>query len=142
MRPLQRILICLQHTKKSQHKVLTHLLRLLLMVPGPVPFRTLSRYSPYHEKTFARWYATGFDFVSLNKAAITAFLSEMAQLLARPGVVPGAYIYIADAALVTEDNLTALGDTFSSPAYPRPIVNVDASLRRPWRTIAGRMSAC
>ena len=50
---------------------LTHLLGLLIMLPGPVTFRNLSRYSPYHEKTFARWYATGFDFGSLNNAAIT-----------------------------------------------------------------------
>jgi hypothetical protein len=40
------------------------------MLPGPVTFRHLSRYSPYHERTFARWYATGFDFLALNKAAI------------------------------------------------------------------------
>jgi hypothetical protein len=33
-------------------------------------FRNLSRYSLYHEKTFARLFARGFDFVSLNRAAI------------------------------------------------------------------------
>jgi hypothetical protein len=31
----------------------------------------MSRYSPYHERTFARWYETPFDWVSFNKAAIT-----------------------------------------------------------------------
>ena len=41
------------------------------MLPGHVTFRNLSRYSPYHEKTFARHFATSVDFVSLNKAAIT-----------------------------------------------------------------------
>jgi len=46
------------------------------MVPGHAAFRNLSRYSPYHEKTFARWYARGFDFVSLNKAAITAVIPK------------------------------------------------------------------
>jgi hypothetical protein len=33
--------------------------------------RNLSRYSSYHERTFSCWYARDFDFVSLNKAAIT-----------------------------------------------------------------------
>ena len=37
-------------------------------------------------------------------------MSEIAQLLAHYGVQPGAYIYIADAALVTEDSLAALRD--------------------------------
>jgi hypothetical protein len=40
------------------------------MLPGHATFRNLSRYSSYHERTFARWYARDFDFVSLNKAAI------------------------------------------------------------------------
>jgi transposase len=46
-----------------------------------------------------------------DKTLNTTLLSEIAQLLADYGVQPGAYIYIADAALVTEDNLTALRDT-------------------------------
>jgi transposase len=45
-----------------------------------------------------------------DKTLNTTLLSEIAQLLADYGVQPGAYIYIADAALVTEDNLTALRD--------------------------------
>src|ERR687884_38865 len=46
-----------------------------------------------------------------DKTLNTTLLSEIAQLLAQYGVQPGAYIYIADAALVTEDNLAALRDT-------------------------------
>jgi transposase len=46
-----------------------------------------------------------------DKTLNTTLLSELARLLADYGVRPGAYIYIADAALVTEDNLTALRDT-------------------------------
>jgi len=38
-------------------------------------------------------------------------LSTIATFLAQHGVAPGAYIYVADAALVTADNLAALGDT-------------------------------
>ena len=71
MRLLQSVLICLKQTKKPQYKFITHLLGLMLMLPGHATFRNMSRYSPYHERTFSRWYATDFDWVSLNKAAIT-----------------------------------------------------------------------
>jgi len=70
MRLLQSVLPTLRQTKKPQQKFLAHLLGLLLMLPGHATFRNLSRYSAYHERTFARWYARDFDFVSLNKAAI------------------------------------------------------------------------
>jgi transposase len=53
-----------------------------------------------------------------DKTLNTTLLSEIAQLLGRYGVQPGAYIYIADAALVTEDNLTALGDTLFITRLP------------------------
>ena len=45
------------------------------MLPGHATCRNLSRSSPYHERTFARWYARDFDWVSLNKAAITEVVS-------------------------------------------------------------------
>src|SRR5918911_1076752 len=45
-----------------------------------------------------------------DKTLNTTLLTEIAQLLAHYGVQPGAYIYIADAALVTEDTLAALRD--------------------------------
>ena len=53
-----------------------------------------------------------------DKTLNTTLLSEIAQLLARHGVAPGAYIYIADAALVTEDNLKALGPTLFITRLP------------------------
>ena len=74
MRLLQSVLPTLRQTKKPQQKFVAHLLELLLMLPGHATFRNLSRYSSYHERTFARWYAKDFDFVSLNKAAITAVI--------------------------------------------------------------------
>lgn len=70
MRLLHSVLVTLPRTKKPQRKFLAHLLGLLLMLPGHATFRNLSRYSPYDERTFARWYARDFDFVALNKAAI------------------------------------------------------------------------
>jgi transposase len=53
-----------------------------------------------------------------DKTLNTTLLSEIAQLLARHGVQPGAYIYIADSALVTEDNLAALRDTLFITRLP------------------------
>ena len=74
MRLLQSVLPTLRHPKKPPQKFVAHLLQLLRMLPGHATFRTLSRYSSYHERTLARWYARDFDFVSLNKAAITAVI--------------------------------------------------------------------
>jgi len=53
-----------------------------------------------------------------DKTLNTTLLSEIAALLARHGVAPGAYIYVADAALVTEDNLAALGNTLFISRLP------------------------
>jgi len=53
-----------------------------------------------------------------DKTLNTTLLSEIAQLLAQYGVQPGAYIYIADAALVTEDNLAALRNTLFITRLP------------------------
>lgn len=53
-----------------------------------------------------------------DKTLNTTLLSEIAQILGRQGVQPGAYIYIADAALVTEDNLAALKDTLFITRLP------------------------
>jgi transposase len=53
-----------------------------------------------------------------DKTLNTTLLSEIAQLLARYGVQPGAYIYIADAALVTDANLAALRSTLFITRLP------------------------
>ena len=53
-----------------------------------------------------------------DKTLNTTLLSEIAQILARYGVQPGAYIYIADAALVSEENLTALKNTLFITRLP------------------------
>ena len=82
MRLLQSVLPMLRQTKKPPPKFLAHLLGLLLMLPGHATLRHLSRSSSYHERTCARWYARDFDFVSLNKAAITRVIPpEHAQAL-------------------------------------------------------------
>jgi DDE superfamily endonuclease len=71
MRLLQSVLLGFRQTKQPQRTFLAHLFGLLLMLPGHATFRNLSRYSSYDERTFSRWYAREFDFVSLNKTAIT-----------------------------------------------------------------------
>jgi len=70
MRPLDSILTGLKNTSPMRRRFLGHLLGLLLMLPGRATFRNLSRYSPYHEKTFSRWFAKDFDWVSVNRAVI------------------------------------------------------------------------
>jgi transposase len=53
-----------------------------------------------------------------DKTLQTTLLAEIAQLLARHGVASGASIYSADSALITEDHLRALGDTFFISRLP------------------------
>lgn len=50
----------------------------------------------------------------------TTLLSAIAPLLARSGVQEGAYVDLADAALVTADNLAALGATLVITRLPAP----------------------
>src|SRR5262247_233120 len=53
-----------------------------------------------------------------DKTINNTLLSTIATFLGQHGVAPGAYIYVADAALVTEDNLAALGDTLFISRLP------------------------
>jgi len=75
-----------------------------------------------------------------DKTLNTTLLSEIAQLLAQYGVQPGAYIYIADAALVTEANLAALEDTLFITRLPATYnacerVIAEAVARNQWEEI-------
>ena len=53
-----------------------------------------------------------------DKTVNHTLLSNIATFLAKHGIAPGAYIYVADAALVTEANLAALGETLFSRRLP------------------------
>jgi transposase len=80
------------------------------------------------------------DGTASDKSLNTTLLSEIAQLLACHGVAPGAYIYIADAALVTEDNLAALGDTLFITRLPATYsecgrVIAEAVARNQWEEV-------
>jgi hypothetical protein len=70
-------------TNKPQRTFVAHLVSLLLLLPGHATIRNFSRYSSYHEKTFARQFAKPFDFVALNKAAmVTVVPADHEQALA------------------------------------------------------------
>jgi len=100
VRLFESVLRRVQNPKKPQQKFLCHLMRLMLMLPGRMTFRNLSRYSPYHEKTFARWFARDVDFVSLNHAAIVDVVphSHEPVLAFDPSFVPksGTHTYGLD----------------------------------------------
>ena len=63
-----------------------------------------------------------------DKTVNNTLLSSIATFLGQHGVAPGAYIYIADAALVTEDKIAALGDTLFITRLP-PHIRVRAAHR-------------
>src|SRR4029450_6873066 len=58
------------------------------------------------------------DGKASDKTLNNTLLSDIATFLATHGVAPGAYIYVANAALVTEDNLAALGETLFITRLP------------------------
>jgi transposase len=75
-----------------------------------------------------------------EKTLNTTLLSEIAHLLAQYGVQPGAYISIADAALVTEANLAALADTLFITRLPATYsecerVIAEAVARNQWEEV-------
>jgi len=75
-----------------------------------------------------------------DKALNTTLLSEIAHLLAQYGVHPGASIYMADAALVPEENLAALGDPLCITRLPATYnacerVMAEAVARNQWEEV-------
>jgi hypothetical protein len=131
MRLLQSVLSRLKQTKKPQRKFITHLLGLLLMLPGHATFRNMSRYSPYHERTFSRWYDTSFDWVSFNKIAITE-------------VVPPAHEQglIIDASFVPKSGKHTYGlDRFWNGSHSRTEKGLDISTLA-WLDLTGNCAYC
>lgn len=131
MRLLQSVLSRLTQTKKPQRKFIAHLLGLLLMLPGHATFRNMSRYSPYHERTFARWYDTPFDWVSFNKAAITEVVpSEHEQAL------------IIDASFIPKSGKQTYGlDRFWNGSHSRTEKGLEISTLA-WLDLTGNCAYC
>ena len=100
MQLFESVLMRVKNAKKPQQKFLCHVMRLLLLLPGRMTFRNLSRYSVYHEKTFARWFARDWDFVRLNRAAIVQVVPHTHEhiLAFDPSFVPksGQHTYGLD----------------------------------------------
>jgi transposase len=63
-------------------------------------------------------WGTPEDGNASDKTVNNTLLSNIATFLGKHGVAPGAYIYVADAALVTEANLAVLGDTLFITRLP------------------------
>ena len=63
-------------------------------------------------------WGTPEDGHASDQTVHNTLLSTIATFLGQHGVAPGAYIYVADAALVTEDHLAALGDTLFITRLP------------------------
>jgi len=63
-------------------------------------------------------WGTPEDGNASDKTVNNPLLSTIATFLGKHGVAPGAYISVADAALVTADNLAALGDTLFITRFP------------------------
>ena len=131
MRLLESVMARINQIKKPQQKFLTHLMGLLLMIPGHVTFRNLSRYSHYDEKTFSRWYARDFDFVSLNKAAIIEVIpSEHEQVL------------VMDSSFVPKSGKTTYGlDHFWNGSHSRVEKGLEISALA-WLDVTGNCAYC
>jgi hypothetical protein len=131
MRLLQSVLSRLKQTKQPQRKFVPHLLGLLLMLPGHATFRNMSRYSPYHERTFARWYDTTFDWVSFNKVAITEVVpSEHEQAL------------VIDASFVPKSGEQTYGlDRFWNGSHSRTEQGLEISTLA-WLDLTGNCAYC
>lgn len=131
MRLLQSVLPPLNQSKKPQRKFVAHLLGLMLMLPGYATFRNMSRYSPYHERTFARWYATDLDWVSLNKTAITEVVpSEHDQAL------------VIDASFVPKSGKHTYGlDRFWNGSHSRTEKGLEISTLA-WLDLTGHCAYC
>ena len=131
MRLLQSVLTSLDQTKKPQYKFVTHLLGLMLMLPGHATFRNMSRYSPSHERTFSRWSGRGFDWVSLNQAAITE-------------VVPPEHdqALVMDASFVPKSGKHTYGlDRFWNGSHSRAEKGLEISTLA-WLDITGNCAYC
>ena len=131
MRLPHSVLPHLNQSKKPQRKFVAHLLGLMLMLPGHATFRNMSRYSPYHERTFARWYDADLDWVSLNKAAIT-------------DVVPAEHdqALVIDASFVPKSGKHTYGlDRFWNGSHSRTEKGLEISTLA-WLDLTGNCAYC
>src|SRR5262249_36004383 len=90
-------------------------------------------------------WGTPADGNASDQTLNNTLLSDIATFLAQPGVAPGAYIYVADAALVTEDPLAALGDPLCISRLPATYnacgrLITEAGAHNTWAEVGGLAS--
>lgn len=67
---IDTILKKMSKVQKPQCTFLIVVLTTLMYLPGKANFRTLSRYSERHEKTYSRGFRRSFDFVEFNRLSL------------------------------------------------------------------------
>src|SRR5262245_18907163 len=90
-------------------------------------------------------WGTPADGNASDQTLNNTLLSDIATFLAQPGVAPCAYIYVADAALVTEDPLAALGDPLCISRLPATYnacgrLITEAGAHNTWAEVGGLAS--
>lgn len=108
---------------KPHSKFLKTLFPTILATRGRVTFRTLSRYSDLHEKTYSRQFAKAFDFVSFNRALTDQTLGTNSE---RIGAFDASFIPKADRS------------TYMAVASSTTAVIIDR--RKDWRSSPGMLS--
>lgn len=76
------ILDQMSKVSKAQRKFIAILLSSLLLVRGKATFRNLARYSAMCEKSYSRQFRKPFDFVGLNRVALSTTLASHLTLIA------------------------------------------------------------
>lgn len=84
-----------------QRRFLTHLIPLWQAIPGRINASNLSRYSPWHERTFRRWMHQQLPWGELHWG--------LAQLLIRLGVLGSRFIVAIDASFIPKSGKNTEG---------------------------------
>jgi transposase len=63
-------------------------------------------------------FGRNLDGNSSDKTSNNEMLSRISSIMAKNGIDPGAFVYVADSAMVTEDNLKALGENLFITRLP------------------------
>lgn len=85
---VETILRKIPGTSKWQRDFIGALLALILALPGRMTFRNMSRYSTYHERTFARHFNRDFDWPRFNQALLEPVLEAPMLIVTDCSFIP------------------------------------------------------
>ena len=85
---VETILRKIPGTSKWQRDFIAALLALILALPGRMTFRNMSRYTNYHERTFARHFARDFDWPGFNQALLEPVLDAQVLIVTDCSFIP------------------------------------------------------